>query len=239
MVVMKKGVILLSGGIDSAVTLYFAKNKGYRLNALIFDYGQRHKKEIECAKKIASLNRIDYQLIKCDLSWAKSSLTNRRLQIPSRRNLKSNDIPLTYVAGRNIIFLSYAASLAESIKAKAIFIGAHIQDYSGYPDCRPDFLNSFQRALNLGLKDKGLRIVAPLLNKKKRDIIEIGIKLGVPFSHTWSCYREGKFPCLRCDSCRFRTSAFTKLGLVDPAMGNRGGDRVGRKSVRSLQKHPG
>lgn len=215
---MKRGVILLSGGIDSAVTLYFAKNKGYRLKALIFDYNQRHKKEIECAKKIARLNKIDYHLIKCDLSWVKSSLTDRKLRVPSQRNLKSEDIPLTYVSGRNIIFLSYAASLAESIKAKAIFIGAHIQDYSGYPDCRPDFLNSFQRALNSGLKDKGLRIAAPLLNKKKRDIIRMGIRLGVPFEYTWSCYEGGRVPCSRCDSCRFRTAAFLKSGLGDPLL---------------------
>jgi len=215
---MKRGIILLSGGIDSAVTLYFAKNKGYYFEALIFDYNQRHKKEIDCAKKIARLNKIDYRIIKCDLSWVKSSLTEKRLKVPSQRNLKGKDIPLTYVSGRNIIFLSYAASLAESIKAKAIFIGAHIKDYSGYPDCRPNFLNSFQRALNLGLKNKGLRIVAPLLNKKKGDIIRIGRRLGVPFEHTWSCYQGGKAPCLECDSCRFRTAAFLKLGLRDPLL---------------------
>ena len=218
---MKKGVILLSGGIDSAVTLYFAKNKGYRLKALIFDYNQRHRKEIEYAKKIALLNTIDYHLVKCDLSWVRSSLTNRKLKVLSQRNLKSKDIPLTYVSGRNMIFLSYAASLAESIKAKAIFIGAHIQDYSGYPDCRPDFLNGFQSALNLGLKDKGLRIVAPLLNKKKREIVRMGVRLGVPFEYTWSCYQGKRVPCLRCDSCRFRAAAFFELGLRDPLLRKR------------------
>jgi len=215
---MKKGVILLSGGIDSAVTLYYAKSRGYRLKALIFDYNQRHKKEIECAKKIARLNKIDYHLIKCDLPWVKSSLTGKRLKVPFQRNLKGKDIPLTYVSGRNIIFLSYAASLAENIKAKVIFIGAHIQDYSGYPDCRPNFLNSFQKALNLGLKDKGLKIVAPLLNKKKKDIIRMGKRFEVPFEYTWSCYQGGKVPCLKCDSCRFRTAAFLKLGLRDPLL---------------------
>lgn len=226
---VKRGVILLSGGIDSAVTLYFAKNKGYRLKALIFDYNQRHKKEIECAKRIARLNKIDYHLVKCDLSWVRSSLTEKRLKVPSRRKLKGKDIPLTYVSGRNIIFLSYAASLAESIKAKAIFIGAHIQDYSGYPDCRPDFLDGFQRALNLGLKDKGLKIVAPLLNKKKKDIIRMGKRFGVPFEYTWSCYQGGKAPCLECDSCRFRTAAFLKLGLRDPLLA-----KHERKNIRSF-----
>jgi len=213
---MKRGVILLSGGLDSAVTLYFAKNKGYKLSGLIFDYGQRHRKEIACAKKIAQLNKIDYRLIKCDLSWVKSSLVDKNIKVSLKGSLKSKDLPLTYVSGRNIIFLSYAASLAETIKAKAIFIGAHIQDYSGYPDCRPNFLNGFQKALNLGLRDKGLKIIAPLLNKSKKDIIAMGIKLKVQFEHTWSCYQGGKTPCLSCDSCRFRISAFTELGLVDP-----------------------
>jgi len=220
---MKKGVILLSGGIDSAVTLYLAKSKGYQLRALIFDYNQRHKKEIERAKRIADLNKIDYQIVKCNLSWVKSALTKREIKVPSGRKLGGENIPLTYVSGRNIIFLSYAASLAESIKAKAIFIGAHIEDYSGYPDCQPDFLNSFQRALNLGLKDKGLKIFAPLLKKKKKDIIRIGNKLGVPFEHTWSCYQGGRFPCLRCDSCRFRRKAFISLGLSDPLKSGKGG----------------
>ena len=220
---MKKGVILQSGGIDSAVTLYLAKSRGYQLRALIFDYNQRHKKEIERAKRIADLNKIDYQIVKCNLSWVKSALTKREIKVPSGRKLAGKNIPLTYVSGRNIIFLSYAASLAESIKAKAIFIGAHIEDYSGYPDCRPDFLNSFQRALNLGLKDKGLKIFAPLLKKKKKDIIRIGNRLGVPFEHTWSCYQGGRFPCLRCDSCRFRRKAFISLGLSDPLKSGKGG----------------
>ena len=213
---IKKGIILLSGGIDSAVTLYFAKNKGYQLKALIFNYGQRHAKEIECAKKIAYLNKVEYCLVKCDLPWVKSSLTDKKIKVSFQKKPGAGKVPLTYVSGRNIIFLSYAASYAESIKAKIIFIGAHIQDYSGYPDCRPEFLKSFQKALNLGIKDKGVKIGAPLLNKNKMEIVKMGRKLGVPFKYTWSCYNEGKLPCQRCDSCRFRMRAFKELGLRDP-----------------------
>ena len=213
---IKKGIILLSGGIDSAVTLYFAKSKGYQLKALIFNYGQRHAKEIECAKKIAHLNKIEYYLVKCDLPWVKSSLTDKKIKVSLQKKIGGGKVPLTYVSGRNIIFLSYAASYAESIKAKIIFIGAHIQDYSGYPDCRPEFLKSFQKALNLGIKDKGVKLGAPLLNKNKMEIVKMGRKLGVPFKYTWSCYKGGKLPCQRCDSCRFRMRAFKKLGLRDP-----------------------
>ena len=214
----KKAVILLSGGIDSATTLYLARQKGYKLFGLIFDYGQRHKKEIGFAKKLAKLNKIKYWVEKIDIGWAKSSLTNFKIKVASKRALGSCKIPLTYVAGRNIIFLSYAASLADSILAKKIFIGAHIQDYSGYPDCRPEFLKSFEKAINSGLKFKGVKIEAPLLNKNKQEIVKLGRKLGVPFGLTWSCYNGGRNPCLRCDSCRFRMQAFHNLGLVDPLL---------------------
>ncbi|MBU1112490.1 MAG: 7-cyano-7-deazaguanine synthase QueC [Candidatus Omnitrophica bacterium] len=215
---IKKGVILLSGGLDSVTTLYCAKSKGYRLTALVFDYGQRHGKEIKLAKKIARINNLNYFVKKIDLSWTKSSLTNRRIKMPSGRNLKSKSIPSTYVAGRNIIFLTYAFSLAESIGARKIFIGAHVQDYSGYPDCRPEFIYSFQESANLGLKSSKIKIVAPLIDKSKTEIIELGLELKVPFHDTWSCYNGGKRPCLRCDSCRFRMRAFKQLGLIDPIL---------------------
>ena len=208
---MKRAVILLSGGIDSVTTAYYAKNKGYALTALIFDYNQKHRKEISYAKKIAKLNKIDYFVEKIDLSWVKSSLTNKKIKVPLKRSLKSKLIPSTYVAARNIIFLSYAFSLAESIGAKKIFIGAHTQDYSGYPDCRPKFLSSFQRAVNCGMKDKNIKLIAPLVNKNKKAIIKLGLKLGVPFKHTWSCYAGGRYPCKKCDSCRFRIRAFEEL----------------------------
>jgi 7-cyano-7-deazaguanine synthase len=200
------------------VTLYFAKKYGYKLTALIFDYQQRHRKEIECAKRIAKLNRIKYYIIKINLSWTKSSLTKKTLKVPINRNLKSKEIPPTYVSARNIIFLSYAVSLAESIGAKKIFIGAHIQDYSGYPDCRPEFFNSFQKAVNLGMKEKDIEIVAPLIDKSKKEIIKLGLSLKVPFHYTWSCYKGGRFPCRKCDSCRYRIDAFEELGIMDPIL---------------------
>lgn len=206
---MKKAVILLSGGLDSAVTLYYAKSKGYKLTALIFDYKQRHKKEIGFAKKIAQLNKIDYLLKKIDLSWARSALIDKKIKVP----VKGKAVPSTYVSGRNVIFLSFAFSLAESLCAKTVFIGAHTQDYSGYPDCRPKFLSSFEKAANLGLVCRGIKIYAPLISKSKKEIIKLGLKLGVPFKCTWSCYRGGKSPCQKCDSCRFRAKAFAELGI--------------------------
>lgn len=213
---MKKGVILLSGGVDSVTTLYLAQKKGYKLTGLIFDYNQRHHKEIECAKRIARLNKIDCFVEKIDLSWVKSSLVDKSKAVPFNYNPKKKELPSTYVAGRNIIFLSYAFSLAQSIGACAVFIGAHIQDYSGYPDCRPQFLMNFGAAVSLGIDDTGIKIVAPLLDKSKRDIIKMGLSLGVPFEYTWSCYNGGKKPCGRCDSCWFRINAFRELGMNDP-----------------------
>ena len=214
----EKAVILLSGGIDSAVSFYSAKKKGYKLTALIFDYNQRHKKEIEYAKRLINLNKAKFYLIKLNLSWAKSSLVNKKIKVPYGRSLNSRAIPSTYVPGRNIIFLTYAASLAESIGAEKIFIGAHIQDYSGYPDCRPQFLRDFQAALNSGLSNKKINIVAPLIKKNKKEIIRLGQELKVPFQFTWSCYQGGKYPCQRCDSCRFRIKAFKELGAGDPGL---------------------
>jgi 7-cyano-7-deazaguanine synthase len=214
----KKGVILLSGGVDSTVTLYFAKKYGYKLTALVFDYQQRHRKEIECAKKIAKINQIKYYITKIDISWTKSSLTRKSIKVPINRNLEGKEIPSTYVSARNIIFLSYAVSLAESIGAKKIFMGAHIQDYSGYPDCRPQFINSFQKAVNLGMKEKDIEIVTPLIDKSKKEIIKLGLSLKVPFQYTWSCYKGGRFPCKKCDSCRYRMNAFQDLGIIDPLL---------------------
>ncbi len=213
-----KAVILLSGGIDSTTTLYLAKKYGYRLSALIFDYNQRHKKEISCAIKIAKLNNINYHVVRIYLPWTASALTQKNIRVPFNRNLYSKNIPVTYVSGRNIIFLSYAVSFAESIDAKKILIGAHIEDYSGYPDCRPEFLRAMEKAINLGISKKGIEIISPLVDKSKKDIVELGLRLNVPFQYTWSCYMGGNYPCRRCDSCRFRIKAFQALGVKDPLL---------------------
>lgn len=220
----KRAVILLSGGLDSAVTLYFALEKGYKCYCLIFDYGQRHKKEINFAKKISDTAGCGYQIINIDLPWKGSSLLNKEMLLPSLANPQTrkpvNNIPSTYVPGRNIIFLSFALSYAEALNAEAIFIGAHAQDYSGYPDCRPEFYRAFIKAAKAGTKrgveGKPIKIITPLINKNKSQIIKLGKKLDVPFEWTWSCYKGEKIPCGTCDSCYFRAKGFKEAGLKDP-----------------------
>ncbi|MBL7157128.1 MAG: 7-cyano-7-deazaguanine synthase QueC [Candidatus Omnitrophica bacterium] len=216
---MKRAIVLLSGGIDSATTLFLAKKKGFRPQSLIFDYGQRHRKEIEFAKKLAKRARSPYKILKLSFPQKSTSLVGRKREIPLRRSLKEikKRIPSTYVPARNLVFLSIAASFAESMAARAVFIGAHTEDYSGYPDCRKEFFTVFKKAITAGTKDgKNLRIYAPLVNKNKKEIIKLGIKLKVPFEFTWSCYTGGKKPCGVCDSCFFRKKAFKELGINDP-----------------------
>jgi len=226
---MNKAVVLLSGGLDSATTLYYARQKGFNCHCLIFDYGQRHKKEIRSAKKIADLARCEWQVVKINLPWRGSALLDKKLDIQTRRGLNiqtpaDNAIPSTYVPARNIIFLSFALSCAEAIGAKAIFIGANAIDYSGYPDCRPGFFKAFVKAADsgtrTGVENKPIKILTPLINKTKSEIIKSGIKLGVPYRFTWSCYKGGNAPCGKCDSCRFRQKGFREAGLKDPIWSN-------------------
>lgn len=210
----KKAIVLLSGGIDSATCLYLAKSRGFSPHCLIFDYGQRHRREINSAKKIAQKAKAKYLVCKINLPWKGSSLFNYKLKVPRR----SRGIPSTYVAARNTIFLSFALSYAEAIRAKAIFIGANSVDFSNYPDCRPDFYRAFSKVVKTGIKNKGIRIFTPLITQTKAEIIKLGQKLGVPYGLSWSCYRGQRWPCGACDSCRFRARGFRQAGLKDPLL---------------------
>ncbi|MGB9613246.1 MAG: 7-cyano-7-deazaguanine synthase QueC [Candidatus Margulisiibacteriota bacterium] len=208
----KKAIVLLSGGIDSTTTLYYAKNKGFDCYALTFDYGQRHRKEIIQAKKICQRANISYRLLRIKLPWKGSSLLDRRLKIPVHRKLVG--VPSTYVPARNLIFLSYALSYAEALGAQAIFIGANAVDFSGYPDCRPEFYRAFDQVVKTGTKAKNIKIFTPLINLSKAQIIKLAMKLKVPLELTWSCYQGGKHPCGVCDACKIREKAFAASSLL-------------------------
>jgi 7-cyano-7-deazaguanine synthase len=219
-----RAVVLLSGGLDSATALYIARRAGFKCFCLIFDYGQRHRREIESAKAIAKKANCPAQVMKIDLPWKGSSLLDRKISVVTRSpgHKVTGDIPGTYVPGRNIIFLSFALSFAEAAQAEAIFIGAHAQDYSGYPDCRPEFFRAFAKVISCGTKagvrGKEIKIEIPLVNKSKAQIIRMGKSLGVPFELTWSCYKGAKSPCGKCDSCYFRAKGFKEAGLKDPLL---------------------
>ncbi|MFA5859100.1 MAG: 7-cyano-7-deazaguanine synthase QueC [Elusimicrobiota bacterium] len=212
-------VVLLSGGLDSATTLYYALNRGYRCHCLIFNYAQRHNREIRSAVRIAASTKCKYTVINLKFPWSKSVLTDKTSGIP-HRELKdiyeSSVVPPTYVPARNTVFLSYAAGLAESIGADTVFIGANAVDYSGYPDCRPEYIRSMQKALRLGTTNPRIVIAVPLITKSKVQIVKLALKLNVPLKHTWSCYTGGRHPCGKCDSCKLREKGFSAAGVVDP-----------------------
>ena len=222
----KKAVVLLSGGLDSATTLYLAKKRGFDCYCLIFDYGQRQIREIKSAQAIARSIRCLAQIIKIALPWKGSALLDKKIKIRwvpgSLGPWGTKVIPNTYVPARNIIFLSFALSYAEAIGAEAIFIGAHAQDYSGYPDCRPEFFRAFSRVISTGTKAgrerKRIEIKTPLIGKGKAEIIKLGRQLGVPFALTRSCYQGARQPCGKCDSCYFRAKGFQEAGIKDPSL---------------------
>ncbi len=219
-----KAVILLSGGLDSSTILYQAKADGYKCHALSFNYRQRHQRELRSAMLVAQkAGAAKHQVVNFDLrQWGGSALTDDGIDLPEERSLDemSQSIPVTYVPARNTIFLSFALAYAEAIAAECVYIGVNALDYSGYPDCRPDYLQAMQEVFRLGTKQgregEPITIAAPLINLKKTEIIQLGNQLGVPWELTWSCYAGADVACGVCDSCRLRLAAFAELGLKDP-----------------------
>ena len=222
-----KAVVLLSGGLDSATVLALAKSQGYLCHALSFNYGQRHAVEIDAARRIANHLGVEKHLIfPLSLnSIGGSALTDPEIEVPTTSQSASHHedvIPITYVPARNLIFLSIALAWAETLDIYTIFIGANAIDYSGYPDCRPDFIKSFENIAKLatrsGTQQDEFRINAPLISMRKSEIIKCGIQLGLDYSLTISCYQandDGK-ACGICDACRFRKQGFKEAGIADP-----------------------
>ena len=220
----KRAVVLLSGGIDSATTLAIAKQQGYGVYALSFDYDQRHRIELTAAERVArSLGATEHRIIKVDNSLLKTSALTDDIAVPKSRSAKqmSQEIPPTYVPARNTIFLAYALAWGEVIGAYDVFIGVNAIDYSGYPDCRPEFIKAFEEMANLatkaGVQGGRLRIHAPLIKLTKAEIISKAHSLGLDLSFTHSCYDptpDGR-PCGKCDSCQLRLKGFADAGLTD------------------------
>lgn len=215
----KKAIVLFSGGLDSATSAAIAIQAGYDTIGLSFRYGQKHAKELLVAQKLApKLGIKEHYILDVNLSlWGGSSLTDFKMEIPED-GVKSNEIPSTYVPGRNTVFLAIALSLAEAKEAEAIYLGINAIDYSGYPDCRPEYLKTFQALANLsskvGVEGKPPQLIAPLIELSKEDIVKKAINLNVPVQETWSCYQGGEKPCGVCDSCRIRREAFIKAGYA-------------------------
>ncbi len=216
-----KAVVLVSGGIDSATCLAIARSQSYACYALSFNYGQRSTSELDGAKKVARAAQVEsHKIISVNIGeLGGSALTDDSIEVPEK---ETSGIPVTYVPARNTIFLSYALAWAEVIEASAIYIGVNALDYSGYPDCRPEFIAAFQNLVSLatktGLEGGNISIETPLNNFSKAEIIKRGIKLGVDYSDTVSCYQASDhgFACGKCDSCRFRKKGFADAGVNDP-----------------------
>jgi 7-cyano-7-deazaguanine synthase len=217
-------VVLASGGLDSTVTAALAREEGYELLWLTIEYGQRHLIEVGRARQMAAAMRVaKHTVLSVDLRVVGASALTAALAVPKNRDgrERSHGIPVTYVPGRNLIFLSLAAAYAEAEGASVIFFGANVLDYSGYPDCRPEFIRAFEAAANIGTKAGAeggrLRVHAPLLEMSKAEIIRTGIRLGAPLHLTHSCYDPvGDLACGRCDSCVIRREGFAKAGVEDP-----------------------
>ena len=217
----RRAVVLLSGGVDSATTLAIARERGFACYALSFDYGQRHRLELAAAGRVAqSLGAVEHRQVKLDLGWVGgSALTDPSIAMPAAA---SSGIPVTYVPARNTVFLAFALGWAEALGARDLFFGANAVDYSGYPDCRPAFVEAFQRLANVatkaGVEGDNFELHAPLIAMTKAEIIRTGTRLGVDYTLTLSCYQPGAQgeACGRCDSCRLRAQGFAAAGVADP-----------------------
>lgn len=227
----QNAVVLLSGGLDSVTCLYWAKANYANVTAVSFNYGQRHNSELNAAKKIAATSQVNHRIIDIDLAQlGGSALTDASLVVPDAKqtdfsdNQHNDSIPITYVPARNTIFLSYALALAEVTQSNAIVIGVNAVDYSGYPDCRPEYIAAFEKMANLatkaGVMGNHLHIATPLLHLSKAEIIKLGVSLGVDYALTVSCYRadsEGR-ACGHCDSCYLRQQGFLQAEIDDPTI---------------------
>lgn len=222
---MKRAVVLLSGGLDSTTVLAVARRDGYEAHAVSFDYGQRHRVELDAAKKVAqALGAKSHQIVRLDFSFATTSALTAAIDVPKSRSesAMSSGIPVTYVPARNTIFLSYALGVAEVVGAQALFLGVNALDYSGYPDCRPEYVEQFERLANLatqaGVEGRRIKIYAPLLKLTKQEIVALGISLGVDYSLTSSCYDPSSLgeACGNCDSCQLRLKGFRENRKSDP-----------------------
>ena len=219
---MEKAVVLLSGGLDSTTCMAVAKEKGLEVYPISFDYHQRHSIELEGAKKVAAYYAVKKHLI-IETNMEQiggSALTDKKIDVPDG-DVESDEVPVTYVPARNLIFLSYALGYAEVIGASSVYIGVNAVDYSGYPDCRPEFIRLFQELADYSTKaavadGRHIKVETPLIQLSKSEIVQLGTKLGAPLELTTSCYRGGAAACGTCDSCVLRLKGFTEAGLIDP-----------------------
>lgn len=222
----KKAVVLLSGGLDSTTCAYLARAEGYEIYALSFDYGQRLRRELDSARAVAkSVGVKEHVVMTFDLTrWGGSALTQSDIAVPMHENVSAmgEGVPVTYVPGRNTLFLSFGLSYAEAVGAEVIYIGVNALDYSGYPDCRPAFIAAYQEVARLGtrtgLEGHPIQIKTPLLYWNKAEIIRHGLEAGADYGPTWSCYQGGERPCGGCDSCLLRAKGFAEAGVSDAAL---------------------
>jgi 7-cyano-7-deazaguanine synthase len=219
-----RAVVLLSGGMDSATCLALAKHAGHQVSALTVDYGQRHRQEIDAARAIcAAAGVTDHRVVTVDLTSIGGSALTDTIAVPKDRDLSIDEIPATYVPARNTVLLALGLGLCEVLGAEALYLGATAVDYSGYPDCRPDYFVAFEKLATLAtvaaLHGRPVRIMTPLLHLSKAEIARTGVALGVDYGLTLSCYDPGSggAPCGHCDACRLRRKGFEEAGIIDPA----------------------